>query len=45
MIEEMAEEIEYDWVGGDSIYGNSPTLRKGLTQKNRRIIMDVSERQ
>ena len=45
MVEEMEGEIEYDWVGGDSIYGNSPELRKGLTQRNHRFIMDVSERQ
>ena len=45
MISHMGDQINYDWVGGDSIYGNSPTLRKGLQGLGRRFVMDVSEKQ
>ena len=45
MISHMGDQIHYDWVGGDSIYGNSPTLRKGLQRLGRRFVMDVSEKQ
>lgn len=44
MVKEMEGEITYDWIGGDSIYGNSPTLRQGLTELNRCFVMDISER-
>ena len=30
MIRQMNDEVKYDWVGGDSIYGNSKDLRQGL---------------
>ena len=45
MVKEMEGEIDYDWIGGDSIYGNSQALRKGLTQLDRCFVMDTSERQ
>lgn len=43
MIREMGEQVSYDWVGGDSVYGNSPVLRAGLQALNRCFVMDVSE--
>ena len=43
MVKEMEGEISYDWIGGDSIYGNSPTLRKGLSELGRCFVMDVNE--
>jgi SRSO17 transposase len=35
--------IEYDWVGGDSVYGNSPELRKALRELGKAFVMDVGE--
>ena len=35
--------IEYDWVGGDSIYGNSPQLRESLRELGKAYVMDVGE--
>lgn len=43
MIKEMRDRVKYDWVGADSIYGKSKTLRSGLQQLNQLYIMDVSE--
>lgn len=45
MIREMEGEISYNWVGGDTIYGNSPTLRHGLQKLKRLFVMDTSEEQ
>lgn len=45
MIGELSDSVQYDWVGGDSIYGNSPVLRQGLTQAGKLFVMDVSEEQ
>ena len=43
IIEELEGVIEYDWVGGDSIYGNSPELRKSLRELGKAFVMDVGE--
>lgn len=45
MIQEMEGEVSYDWVGGDTIYGNSPTLRYGLQELQQLFVMDTSEEQ
>lgn len=45
MIRQMEGEIRYDWVGGDSIYGNSPHLRQGLQELQQLYVMDTSEDQ
>ena len=45
MIIGMGDQIKYDWVGGDSIYGNSTALRTGLTEANKLFVMDTSEKQ
>lgn len=43
IIEELAEAVEYDWVGGDTIYGNSPELRKALRERTAAFVLDVGE--
>jgi SRSO17 transposase len=43
VIEELEGVIEYDWVGGDSVYGNSPELRKALRELGKSYVMDVGE--
>ncbi len=43
IIEELEGVIEYDWVGGDSVYGNSPQLRKSLREFGKASVMDVGE--
>lgn len=35
--------VLYDWVGGDSIYGNSPCLRQCLYGRGQAFVMDVGE--
>ena len=43
MINSHQGRVKYDWVGGDSIYGNSIKLRKGLQQLKQLYVMDTSE--
>lgn len=43
IIKELEGAIEYDWVGGDSVYGNSPELRKALRGLGKAYVMDVGE--
>lgn len=43
MIKAMQERVKHDWVGGDSIYGNSKDLRTGLQELEELFVMDVSE--
>jgi len=43
IIKELEGLIEYDWVGGDSVYGNSAELRKALREIGKAFVMDVSE--
>jgi SRSO17 transposase len=43
IIKELEGAIEYDWVGGDSIYGNSPELRQSLRGLGKAYVMDVGE--
>ena len=43
IIEELEGVIEYDWVGGDSVYGNSPQLRERLREFGKAFVMDVGE--
>jgi len=43
MLQQMRHEVKYDWVGGDSIYGNSKVLRQGLQQLEQLFVMDVGE--
>jgi len=43
IIRELEGVIEYDWVGGDSVYGNSPQLREALRELGKAFVMDVGE--
>ena len=43
IIEDLERVIEYDWVGGDSVYGNSPQLRKRLREMGKAFVVDVGE--
>lgn len=43
IIKELEGRIEYDWVGGDSVYGNSPELRQSLRALGKAYVMDVGE--
>lgn len=39
----LPEGVPYDWVGGDSIYGNSPFLRQYLYGIGQPFVLDVGE--
>jgi SRSO17 transposase len=41
MLRELAPLVSYDWVGGDSIYGNSPDLRAYLLAQKQGFVLDV----
>lgn len=41
MLKQLAPLISYDWVGGDSIYGNSPDLRSHLIKHAQTFVLDV----
>jgi SRSO17 transposase len=43
IIRELEGEIEYDWVGGDTIYGNSAQLRGALRELGKAFVPDVGE--
>ncbi|MDQ3062885.1 MAG: IS701 family transposase [Acidobacteriota bacterium] len=43
IIKELEGLVEYDWVGGDSLYGNSPELRQSLRELGKAYVMDVGE--
>jgi len=43
IIRELEGVIQYDWVGGDSVYGNSAELRKALRESGKAFVIDVSE--
>jgi len=43
MIGELEGQVSYDWVGGDAIYGNSPTLRHYLMDTKSAFILDVGQ--
>ncbi len=38
----VTEGIPFRWVGGDSIYGNSPTFAQGVRQLGKWYVLDVS---
>jgi SRSO17 transposase len=43
IIKELEGAIDYDWVGGDSLYGNSPELRQSLRGLGKAYVLDVGE--
>jgi SRSO17 transposase len=46
MIDEVVEnEIYFDWVGGDGLYGNSYELGKGLEERNLLFVLDIHKDQ
>lgn len=43
MLKELPPPVRYDWVGGDSIYGNSPSLRNHLIAQKQAFVLDVGQ--
>lgn len=43
IVKESEGLIQYDWIGGDSIYGNSSELRQSLRALGKAYVMDVGE--
>jgi SRSO17 transposase len=43
MLRNLPPIVTYSWVGGDSIYGNSPTLRNHLIAQKQAFVLDVGE--
>ncbi len=43
MVESMESSVNYDWIGGDSLYGNSTELRKALQKLGKLFVMDVGD--
>lgn len=43
IIKTLPSKVAYEWVGGDSIYGNSPVLRQHLYTQKKAFVLDVGE--
>lgn len=43
IIKTLPVKVKYEWVGGDSIYGNSPVLRQHLYTQQKAFVLDVGE--
>ena len=43
IIKTLPDKVMYEWVGGDSIYGNSPMLRQYLYAQKKAFVLDVGE--
>ena len=43
ILKTLPKSLSYDWVGGDSIYGNSITLRQHLYGVKQAFVLDVGE--
>ena len=41
VIQDLEDKVEYDWVGGDGVYGNSSQLRKGIAALGKQYVLDV----
>jgi SRSO17 transposase len=41
MLKTLPSELAFDWVGGDSVYGNSPVLRQFLVAQKLAFVLDV----
>lgn len=39
----LPRQVSFDWVGGDTVYGNSVTLRRFLVGQQRPFVMDVGQ--
>ena len=45
MIEGLADQVSYDWIGADSIYGNSKLLRESLDKQGKCFVLDTTLKQ
>jgi SRSO17 transposase len=45
MIQNLEGVVDYDWVGGDGVYGDSTEVRKGIAALGRKYVLDVHEKQ
>lgn len=43
ILKSLPATVRYDWVGGDSIYGNSLVVRQHLYDKKQEFVLDVGE--
>jgi SRSO17 transposase len=43
ILKSLPATVRYDWVGGDSIYGNSLVVRQHLYDKQQEFVLDVGE--
>jgi SRSO17 transposase len=43
ILQSMPSQVGYDWVGGDTVYGNSGTLRGFLIRQQRSFVLDVGQ--
>jgi SRSO17 transposase len=43
ILKSLPATVAYDWVGGDSIYGNSAVVRQHLYTKEQAFVLDVGE--
>jgi len=39
--EDIANGVEFDWIGGDGLYGHSSQLTKGLDERGKLYVLDV----
>lgn len=42
MIEALEGKVDYEWIGADSIYGNSKLLRQALDKEGKRFVLDTT---
>lgn len=45
MIEGLEGKVSYEWIGADSIYGNSKRLRQGLDKQGKCFVLDTTLKQ
>lgn len=45
MIEGLEGKLDYEWIGADSIYGNSKLLRQALHKHGKRFVVDTTLKQ
>jgi SRSO17 transposase len=41
MIDEMDENLSYDWINGDGFYGNAQGFRQGLARRGKFFVLDI----
>lgn len=45
IVEQLEGKVTYDWMGADSIYGNSKQLREALNKKGKLFVLDTNLKQ